>query len=208
MMWKSANNWRAAVAAAAVITGAVAITAAKKADAPTGSAIVEATQGKRFTLHTPDLEAKGRITAAHVFSGMGCTGQNISPYLHWINAPAGTKSFAVTAYDPDAPTGSGWWHWVVYNIPASTTELVAGAGASSGRNAPAGSVQGTTDFGTKGYGGPCPPTGDKPHHYHFTVFALKVDKIDVPANATAAMVGYNLNANKLATASVTALYGR
>jgi Raf kinase inhibitor-like YbhB/YbcL family protein len=205
-MWKSAQNWRAAVAAAAIVSGAVAITAAKRADAPKSRTRVEATQGKRFTLHTPDLEAKGRITAAHVFSGMGCTGQNISPYLHWINAPAGTKSFAVTAYDPDAPTGSGWWHWVMYNIPASTTELVAGVG--NGKNAPSGSVQGTTDFGTKGYGGPCPPTGDKPHHYHFTVFALKVDKIDVPANATAAMVGYNLNANKLGTASVTALYGR
>lgn len=205
-MLMSGQHWRAAVAAAAVITGAVAITAAKKADVPTGKATVEAAQGKRFTLHTPDLVTGGRIAAVHVFNGMGCTGQNISPYLHWINAPAGTKSFAVTAYDPDAPTGSGWWHWVMYNIPASTNELVAGVG--NGKNAPAGSVQGTTDFGTKGYGGPCPPPGDKPHHYHFTVFALKVDKIDVPANATAAMVGYNLNANKLGTASVTALYGR
>lgn len=207
MMWRSGQHWRAAVAAAAVITGAVAVTAAKKADAQKAGAKAAAVQGGgRFTLHTPDLEAKGRITAAHVFNGMGCTGQNISPYLHWVNAPAGTKSFAVTAYDPDAPTGSGWWHWVMYNIPASTTELVAGAG--NGKNAPRGSVQGTTDFGTKGYGGPCPPPGDKPHHYHFTVFALKVDKIDVPSNATAAMVGYNLNANKLATARVTGLYAR
>src|SRR5438105_3368189 len=160
----------------------------------------------RFKLSAPDLEAKGRITPAHVFNGMGCNGQNISPTLNWSNPPAGTKSFAVTAYDPDAPTGSGWWHWVMYNIPATATGLPAGAG--NGRNAPRGSQEGNPDFGNKGYGGPCPPAGDKPHHYHFTVFALKVDKLDVPGNATAAMVGFNLNANKLATARVTGLYAR
>jgi len=159
-----------------------------------------------FRVSAPDLESKGRITTAHVFNGMGCTGQNISPALKWTGAPAGTKSFAVTAYDPDAPTGSGWWHWVMYNIPATETGLAAGAG--NGRNAPRGSQQGNTDFGSKGYGGPCPPAGDKPHHYRFKVFALKVDKLDVPGNATAAMVGFNLNANKLATATVTALYAR
>jgi Raf kinase inhibitor-like YbhB/YbcL family protein len=137
---------------------------------------------------------------------MGCNGQNISPALQWYNPPAGTRSYAVTAYDPDAPTGSGWWHWVMYNIPAGTAGLPAGAG--NGRNAPRGSAQGQTDFGTKGYGGPCPPVGDRPHHYHFTVFALKVDKLDLPGNATAAMVGFNLNANKLGTARVTALYAR
>jgi Raf kinase inhibitor-like YbhB/YbcL family protein len=206
MMWKSGQSWRAAVAVAAMITGAAAITAAKKVDAPKGGTKIETAQGRsRFTLHAPDLSSKGRITLAHVYNGMGCTGQNTSPYLHWINAPAGTKSFAVTAYDPDAPTGSGWWHWVMYNIPASTTELAAGAG--NGRNAPSGSAEGMTDFGTKGYGGPCPPKG-KPHRYHFTVFALKVDKLDVPGNATSAMIGYNLNANKIATARVTGLYGQ
>lgn len=162
---------------------------------------------KHFKVSAPDLESKGRVTAAHVFNGMGCNGQNISPTLNWSNAPAGTKSFAVTAYDPDAPTGSGWWHWVIYNIPATATGLSAGAGNNS-RNAPRGSQEGMTDFGSKGYGGPCPPPGDKPHHYHFTVFALKVDKLDVPGNATSAMIGYNLNANKLATARVTALYAR
>src|SRR5258705_13585892 len=101
-----------------------------------------------FRLTTPDLVPKGRITASHVFNGMGCNGQNLSPALEWANPPAGTKSFAVTMYDPDAPTGSGWWHWVMYNIPASTTGLVAGAG--NGRNAPRGSDQGRTDFGSKG----------------------------------------------------------
>jgi len=179
-----------------------------------GSASLAGAQGRiiaprgqgRFRVTSPDLQSRGRITQTHVFNGMGCAGQNISPTLQWSNPPAGTKSFAVTAYDPDAPTGSGWWHWVMYNIPAGTTGLAAGAG--NGRNAPRGSAQGTTDFGTKGYGGPCPPVGDKPHHYHFTVFALKVDRLDLPGNATAAMVGFNLNANKLATARVTGLYGR
>jgi Raf kinase inhibitor-like YbhB/YbcL family protein len=169
-----------------------------------------ATKGKSAAAHfrvtAPDLTSKGRITAAHVFNGMGCGGQNISPALNWTGAPAGTKSFAVTAYDPDAPTGSGWWHWVMYNIPADATGLAAGAG--NGRGAPRGSQEGNTDFGNKGYGGPCPPVGDKPHHYHFTVYALKVDKLDVPGNATAAMVGFNLHANRLASATVTGLYAR
>ena len=161
---------------------------------------------RRFRISAPDLSSRGRIALTHVYNGMGCTGQNISPALEWTNPPAGTKSFAVTAYDPDAPTGSGWWHWVMYNIPANATGLPAGAG--TGRNAPRGSAQGNTDFGSKGYGGPCPPVGDPPHHYHFKVFALKVDKLDVPGNATAAMIGYNLNANKLATAEIVSLYGR
>ena len=160
----------------------------------------------RFRVVAPDLSSQGRITLSHVYNGMGCSGQNISPALQWYNPPAGTRSYAVTAYDPDAPTGSGWWHWVMYNIPSGTTGLPAGAG--NGRNAPRGSAQGQTDFGTKGYGGPCPPVGDRPHHYQFTVFALKVDRLDLPGNATAAYVGFNLNANKLGTARVNALYAR
>ncbi len=193
------HRYRRTSLALTLILGTASIVGARTAQA----------QGKakgHFRLTTPDLVSKGRITLPHVFNGMGCNGQNISPALEWAGAPAGTKSFAVTIYDPDAPTGSGWWHWVMYNIPASATGLAAGAG--NGRNAPRGSEQGNTDFGTKGYGGPCPPVGNKPHHYNITVFALKVDKLDVPGNATAAMVGFNLNANKLATARVTGLYGR
>lgn len=208
------DGYRRSVFAVAILTLATATIASAQAskaqkDKP------KATQGTgRFKLTAPDFESKGRIALTHVYNGMGCTGQNISPALEWANPPAGTKSFAVTMYDPDAPTGSGWWHWVMYNIPASTTGLPAGVGSPrgmgliAGRNAPSGSVQGNTDFGTKGYGGPCPPPGDKPHHYHMTVFALKVDKLDVPGSATAAMVGFNLNANKLATARVTGLYAR
>ena len=196
--------YRQALMVAAVMFFGASIGAAQATKA-TAKAKAGNSQG-RFKVSAPDLESKGRITAAHVYNGMGCSGQNISPTLNWSNPPAGTKSFAVTAYDPDAPTGSGWWHWVMYNIPPTASGLTAGAG--NGRNAPRGSQEGRTDFGTKGYNGPCPPVGDKPHHYHFTVFALKVDKIDVPGDATAAMIGFNLYANKLATARLTGLYAR
>ena len=161
-----------------------------------------------FTLTSTDVKGGATIGNHQVFNGMGCTGENISPQLSWKGAPAGTKSFGITVYDPDAPTGSGWWHWMVYNLPATTTSLAAGAGNSAKKLLPTGSTQGPTDFGTAGWGGPCPPVGDKPHHYVFTVYALKTDKLDIPAGATSAMVGYNLNGNRLGKASFTALYGR
>jgi len=165
-------------------------------------------QGSGFTVTSTDVKDGAVLGTKQVYKGFGCTGENISPQLSWKGAPAGTKSFAVTVYDPDAPTGSGWWHWVLYNLPATTTGLPAGAGDPAKKLLPPGAVQGRTDFGTPGFGGACPPHGDKPHRYVFTVFALKTDKIDVPADATAAMVGFNLNANKLASASFTAKYGR
>lgn len=161
-------------------------------------------QGK-FSLTSPDLFGQTRVPEVHVFNGFGCTGGNRSPSLTWSNLPAGTKSIALTMYDPDAPTGSGWWHWVVYNLPATTTSLPTGASASG---LPAGAVQGRTDFGTAGYGGPCPPVGDGPHRYVFTVFALKTEKLDLPADATAALVGFNLNANVIAKAQFTAIHKR
>jgi len=173
-----------------------------------GATPVAAQGAGRFTLTSPDLRPGGSIPARHVGNYMGCTGQNLSPALRWSGVPAGTKSFAVTAYDPDAPTGSGWWHWVVYNLPASTTSLSAGAGDPKGTALPAGTAQGNTDVGQPGYFGPCPPPGDKPHRYIFTVYALKTAKIEVPANATAAMVGFNLHANQLGKATFTARYGR
>ena len=161
-----------------------------------------------FTLSSPTVKPGSMLTDAQVFKGFGCEGKNISPALKWSGAPAGTKSYAVTVYDPDAPTGSGWWHWVVYNLPASATELPEGAGGADGKGLPAGAVQGRTDFGAAGFGGACPPPGDKPHRYIFTVYALKTDKIDVPADATAALVGFMINANKLGKASFEAKYGR
>ena len=161
-----------------------------------------------FVLRSPSFADQQSLPKEHVYHGMGAGGENISPELSWEGAPAGTKSFALTMYDPDAPTGSGWWHWVVYNIPASANELPEGAGTADGKGLPAGSAQGNTDFGAPGFGGACPPKGDKPHRYIFTVYALKTDKLDIPAGGTAALVGFMINANKLGSATFTAKYGR
>jgi Raf kinase inhibitor-like YbhB/YbcL family protein len=165
-------------------------------------------QAAGFTLSSPTIKPGSMLSDAQVFKGFGCEGKNISPALKWSGAPSGTKSYAVTVYDPDAPTGSGWWHWVVYNIPASASELPEGAGAADGKGMPTGAAQGRTDFGAAGFGGACPPAGDKPHRYIFTVYALKTDKIEAPADASAALVGFMVNANKLGKASFEAKYGR
>jgi Raf kinase inhibitor-like YbhB/YbcL family protein len=161
----------------------------------------------KFTLVSPDIGQGKTISDDQVFNAFGCKGKNLSPALFWSNPPAGTKSFAIMVHDPDAPTGSGFWHWVVYNIPADTDKIPAEAGDVKKKGMPVGAVQGRTDFGTFGYGGPCPPPG-KPHHYHFRVFALKVPKLEVPADATAALIGFNVQANKLAEADLVGLYGR
>src|SRR5579863_6497352 len=118
-----------------------------------------------FTLKSNDVG--GQATNKEFFNGFGCSGQNISPELHWENAPAGTQAFAVTIYDKDAPTGSGFWHWLIFNIPSNVTELKSGAGDPSKPIAPADAIQAVTDFGKPGYGGPCPPPG-APHEYLIT----------------------------------------
>jgi Raf kinase inhibitor-like YbhB/YbcL family protein len=161
-----------------------------------------------FTVASNDVAAGKPVAPEFIFSGFGCTGKNVSPELHWSGAPAGTQSFAVNIYDPDAPTGSGWWHWYVINLPATTTSLAQGVGSSDGARLPAGAQQIRTDFGARGYGGPCPPQGDKPHRYIVTVHAVKVPKLDVPEDATAALAGFMVNANTLAKASFTFTYGR
>ena len=161
---------------------------------------------QEFTLKSDDLE--GQLTQAQVFSGFGCSGKNISPALKWTNAPRNTKSFAVTVYDPDAPTGSGWWHWVIFNIPAGVKELKADAGRIEKNLAPAGSIQSVTDYGKPGFGGACPPQGDKAHRYIFTVYALGAAKLDLDAKASPAMVGFFLNSNTIAKASLISYYQR
>lgn len=166
-----------------------------------------AAQAAEFRLTSTDIAEGKALGNKQVFKGFGCEGENISPQLSWSGAPEGTKSFAISVYDPDAPTGSGWWHWTVANLPATTTELPTGAGNPGGK-LPAGAVQGRTDFGQAGFGGACPPVGDKPHRYHFVVWALKVDKLPLDENASGAMVGYMLNANALGKAQLTATYGR
>ena len=160
-----------------------------------------------FTLTSPDIAEGARIAEAQVFDGFGCKGSNVSPALAWRHPPAGTRSFALLVHDPDAPTGSGWWHWIVYNIPASVSSLPAGAGDPNKKLMPAGALQGRTDFGTAGYGGPCPPPG-KPHRYYFMLYALKVASLEVPADATAAYIGFNVNAQALGKAQLMGVYGR
>jgi Raf kinase inhibitor-like YbhB/YbcL family protein len=200
-MWRSIR-----IASTYLAVIALSSAALTSAETPAATRQDRATLGK-FTLTSPDFAPGKRLAVAQVFNSFGCTGGNISPALSWSNAPAGTQSFALLAYDPDAPTGSGWWHWVVYNIPATTTSLAAGAGDPKKNLLPAGAVQGMTDFGTVGYGGPCPPPG-KPHHYYFRLYALKVAKLDIPPTATAAFVGFNVNANSLGKAELLGLYGR
>jgi len=166
------------------------------------------THAAGFKLSSPEIKANSIMPRSFEFNGFGCSGENRSPALKWSGAPKGTKSFAVTMYDPDAPTGSGWWHWMVINIPADVTELASGAGAVNSTTLPMGAVQNRIDYGVAGWGGTCPPKGDKPHRYIFTIFALKTDKLDVPADATAALTGYMIRGNALGKASFTAKYGR
>jgi Raf kinase inhibitor-like YbhB/YbcL family protein len=161
-----------------------------------------------FMLTSPDIKPGSMIARKFEFNGFGCSGQNKSPALKWSGAPKGTKSFVVTVYDPDAPTGSGWWHWTVVNIPAGVNELPPDAGAAGGANLPKGATQVRSDYGTAAWGGVCPPPGDKPHRYVFTVYALKTDKLDLPADATPALAGFMTHADEIGKASFTARYGR
>lgn len=154
-----------------------------------------------FTLTSPDLQANQAMSRQQEFNGFGCSGDNRAPTLQWQNAPAGTRSFAVTVYDPDAPTGSGWWHWLVVNIPAQTRSIGAAA-------LPAGALETRTDFGAAGFGGACPPVGDKPHRYVHTVWALNTDRLPLDAQASGALVGYMLNQHALGKAQLTATYQR
>jgi len=160
-----------------------------------------------FTLHSQEIKAGATLSEEQVFNGFGCHGKNLSPALQWQSAPKGTQSYALTVYDPDAPTGSGWWHWVVFNIPATSQGLPAAIPAD-GKGLPPGAVQSLTDFGQPGFGGACPPVGDKPHRYRFTLHALKVAKLDLPASSMPALVGFMIHANQLAETSFTAYYGR
>jgi Raf kinase inhibitor-like YbhB/YbcL family protein len=158
-----------------------------------------------MTVTSAEIKPGAKIPNEQVANLFGCTSPNVSPSLAWTGAPKGTKSFAVSMYDPDAPTGSGFWHWWVVNIPADATSLPKGAGGGTGL--PAGAMQGRNDFSINSYGGPCPPPG-KPHRYVITVFALDTDKIDIDANTSPAVIGFNANGHTLAKATLTGLYGR
>lgn len=160
-------------------------------------------QAADFKVVSQDIQEGSPMHKRHEFNGFGCSGDNVSPQLAWQNLPKGTKSIAVTAYDPDAPTGSGWWHWLVVDIPAHVTELpravdVAAFKARAVRN----------DYSMTAFGGACPPVGHGMHRYQFTVWALPVDKLEIGVDASAAVVGYMLNHQALAKATITATYHR
>ncbi|MBS0969578.1 kinase inhibitor [Chimaeribacter arupi] len=157
-----------------------------------------------FTLRSNDLKDGDKMPQQQVFNGMGYSGENLSPHLAWDGVPEGTKSFAITVYDPDAPTGSGWWHWGVANIPADVRELATGAGSGKG-GLPEGAAQTRTDFGKAGYGGAAPPKTET-HRYQFTVHALDVDHLEVDENTSGAMLGFNLHHHSLGKASLTVTF--
>lgn len=167
---------------------------------------LQAAAASGLVLQSPDVAPGKAIALGHVYGGSGCRGGNISPALSWSHPPAGTRSFAVLMFDPDAP-GGGWWHWAVFDIPAGVRRLRAGAGAPASQLLPPGSIQVRNDWGAVGYGGPCPPPGE-PHHYHLILYALRVAKLGLDASASAARVASSARANALAEAEIVGLYGR
>jgi Raf kinase inhibitor-like YbhB/YbcL family protein len=163
-----------------------------------------------MTLTSPVLKEGASIASEQVFAGFGCKGGNVSPALSWGGAPAGTKGFAVTMYDLDAPTGHGWLHWLVFNIPANVDSLPKGAGDVKTGLMPKAAIQSRNDFGADGYGGPCPPKGDKPHRYQITVIALDVERLPKATDATASpgQVESDIRSHTLAKTTLTGRYGR
>lgn len=163
----------------------------------------QSAMGADFRLSSKTIKQGAAIGAEHYWNNFGCSGGNVLPELAWQGAPAETKSFAVTFYDKDAPTGSGFWHWVIYNIPATTTKLPGGA---NGGSLPDGAVEGNTDLGKPGFFGPCPPVGRK-HNYVYAVHALKVDKLPVDSGASPALVGFFLWQNTITKATLNIVAG-
>jgi Raf kinase inhibitor-like YbhB/YbcL family protein len=165
---------------------------------------ISKSKAQSFTLTSNSLG--GQLTLENVFNG--CGGQNVSPQFSWANAPKGTKSFALLCHDESAPTGSGWWHWLVFDMPATTTNLPKGAGTAEATLLPKTAIQSISDFGVKCYGGPCPPEGHGFHKYTFTIYALSVEKLGVDANTNPAKIGFMVNANTIEKASLVAYYKR
>jgi hypothetical protein len=159
-----------------------------------------------FALESSDVADGQQMSDAQVYNGFGMTGQNISPHLRWHGFPAETKGFAVTCYDPDAPTGSGWWHMIVLDVPVSVTELPTGAVSGDKSGLPSGAFCVRNDFGSKDFGGAAPPAGDLPHRYVFAVHALDVDSLGLDSDVTPAVAGFNVGFHTLARAVMIPVY--
>ena len=159
-----------------------------------------------FPVQSDDVSQDQQLADDHVYNSFGMSGQNLSPQLRWHGFPGETRGFAVTAYDPDAPTGSGWWHWVVLDIPASVTELPRGAGSAGGAGLPAGAFMVRNDYGSKDFGGAAPPEGET-HRYVFAVHALDTDKLGVDSDVSAAVAGFNVVSHTIARGMIIPVYG-
>jgi Raf kinase inhibitor-like YbhB/YbcL family protein len=200
---KSGEPRIAAVLAAALLASPPAALAGHPARNPPAVRLAAASG---LALRSPDIPPGGTIALTYAYDQSGCHGGNISPALAWDRPPAGTRSFAITMFDPDA-AGGGWWHWAVFDIPAAVGALQAGAGDPAKHLLPAGTTQVRNDFGTLGYGGPCPPPGP-PHHYRLILYALRVATLGLDASASPAQVAAKARANALAEAEVVGIYGR
>jgi Raf kinase inhibitor-like YbhB/YbcL family protein len=160
-----------------------------------------------FTVESNDVADGQQMSDAQVYNGFGMSGQNISPHLRWHGFPAETGSFAVTCYDPDAPTGSGFWHWVLIDVPASVTELPSGAASGDLSGLPPGSFCVRNDFGTKDFGGAAPPAGDPPHRYVFAVHAVDSGKLGIDSDVSPAVAGFNLRFHTIARGLLIPVFG-
>ncbi|ACK66595.1 PEBP family protein [Rippkaea orientalis PCC 8801] len=161
-----------------------------------------------FRLWSPEFSDQGKLSLDHEFNGFGGNGQNISPRLEWENPPADTKSFALTVYDPDAPTGSGFWHWVIFNIPSDLRVIEQNAGTVSTQLLPSEAIQLHNDYGFAGYGGALPPVGDPPHPYQFVLHALSVERLDINAETTNAVARFLMSSYVIENAMTVGYYQR
>ncbi|MGH8201840.1 MAG: YbhB/YbcL family Raf kinase inhibitor-like protein [Steroidobacteraceae bacterium] len=191
------------LALTAVLAGAAPALAGPMATSP--QPLPAAAVAAGLALRSPDFAPGGAIALGCVYDESGCRGGNTSPALAWKHPPAGTRSFAVLLFDPDAR--GGWWHWAVFDIPVGVASLRAGAGDPGRHLLPLGAIQARNDWGSLGYGGPCPPPGP-PHHYRLMIYALRIAKLGLDSSASAAQVAGRVQANALAQAQVVGLYSR
>jgi Raf kinase inhibitor-like YbhB/YbcL family protein len=159
-----------------------------------------------FKAWSDSIKPGESIDPKYLYNSFGCKGKNISPAINWSDEPAGTEYFAVTMYDPDAPREGGWWHWTVINIPGSVHGL--NEGASNDRKLPENAMELKTTYGDAHYGGPCPPKGADPHHYVFSVYALKEPATTASMTSSPTTIRTELEAKALEKAVFTVEYGR